>query len=70
LIDVEKETARLNKDLAKLEKEIAGVSKKLANEKFLAKAPEQVVASEREKLAGYQQKQQALKGRIADLAKL
>ena len=70
LIDVEKETSRLQKELDKLEKEIKRLSGKLSNEGFLKKAPEAVVAKEREKLAGYEEKKQAVEGRIQDLAKL
>ena len=70
LIDVEKETARLQKEQEKLQKEIKRLTGKLSNEGFLAKAPEQVVAAEREKLAGYEEKLKAVESRIADLAKL
>ncbi|MCI7612428.1 MAG: valine--tRNA ligase [Selenomonadaceae bacterium] len=67
LIDVEKETARLNKELATLDKEISRLEKKLGNQGFLAKAPAQVVAGEQEKLKGYQEKQNAVKERLAYL---
>ncbi len=70
LIDVEKETARLQKELDKLTQEIGRLGKKLSNEGFLKKAPEQVVAKEREKLQGYQEKQASVQGRIQELAKL
>lgn len=70
LIDVEKETARLNKELEKLEKEIKRLAGKLSNEGFLKKAPEQVVAGEKEKLAGYEEKKKSVESRIQDLAKL
>ncbi|SFT48902.1 valyl-tRNA synthetase [Selenomonas sp. GACV-9] len=70
LIDVEKETARLNKELEKLEKEIKRLTGKLSNEGFLSKAPEQVVAGEKEKLAGYEEKKKSVESRIQDLAKL
>lgn len=53
-----------------LEKEIKRLTGKLSNEGFLKKAPEAVVAKEREKLAGYEEKKQAVEGRIQDLAKL
>lgn len=56
LIDVEKETNRLQKELDKLEKEIKRLTGKLSNEGFIQKAPEQIVAGEREKLAGYEEK--------------
>ena len=51
LLDIEKETARLNKERAACEKEIAAVSGRLSNEGFVAKAPAKVIESERQKLA-------------------
>ena len=42
-VDVEAERKRLEKDLAKANKELEQTGKKLANESFLAKAPEEVV---------------------------
>ncbi len=50
-IDVAAERARLTKDRAAAEKEISQATAKLGNEGFLAKAPEQVVAKLRERLA-------------------
>ncbi|MBN2332133.1 MAG: valine--tRNA ligase [Deltaproteobacteria bacterium] len=49
LIDFELETTRLTKELNKAIKELAQVEKKLANEKFLANAPEDVVLKEKGK---------------------
>ena len=49
LVDLEKELQRLEKELTKNRKNLEGVEKKLSNPGFLAKAPEQVVAAEREK---------------------
>jgi len=57
LIDIEAEAARLQKELAKVTEEIARLHKKLGNEKFVANAPEEVVAAEREKLAEYGESQ-------------
>ena len=68
LIDVEKETARLKKDAEKLEKEIGRLSAKLSNPGFLSKAPEHVVSSEREKLAGYEEKKKSVEERLEYLA--
>ncbi|MBB1485282.1 valine--tRNA ligase [Oceanospirillum sediminis] len=51
LIDKDAELARLKKEMDKLQKEVSRVSGKLGNEKFVASAPEAVVAKEREKLA-------------------
>ncbi len=50
-IDVAAERARLEKDRAAAEKERAGAEAKLSNAEFLAKAPEQVVAKIKARLA-------------------
>lgn len=55
LVDFEKERARLEKEKAKVQKDIDFVMKKLNNEGFVAKAPEAVIAQEREKAAKYQE---------------
>ena len=49
VIDLDAERARLSKEIDKLAKEIIGYDKKLANEAFLAKAPESVVAEQHER---------------------
>ncbi|PWK65904.1 valine--tRNA ligase [Aminobacter sp. AP02] len=60
LIDLSAEAARLQKELAKTTEEIARLHKKLSNEKFVASAPEEIVAAEREKLEDYRQMQEKL----------
>ncbi len=60
LIDLKAEAARLQKEVAKVTEEIARLAKKLSNEKFVANAPEDVVAAEREKLAEYRAAQEKL----------
>jgi len=60
LIDLKAEAARLQKELAKVTEEIARLHKKLGNDKFVANAPEEVVAAEREKLAEYGESQARL----------
>ncbi len=50
LIDVEKEIGRLSKNIAKNEKLLVSTEKKLSNEKFVSRAPEEVIAKEKEKL--------------------
>ena len=51
LVDLEKEKARLTKDLGKKQAELKGLAGKLANPGFLSKAPEAVVAAEKERAA-------------------
>ncbi|GAB2948671.1 valine--tRNA ligase [Hafnia psychrotolerans] len=51
LIDKDTELARLDKEIAKLDGEIASIEGKLSNEGFVARAPEAVVAKERDRLA-------------------
>ncbi|MGY3103096.1 valyl-tRNA synthetase [Ewingella americana] len=50
LIDKASELARLDKEMAKIDAEIASIEGKLSNEGFVARAPEAVVAKERERL--------------------
>ncbi|PHM59865.1 valine--tRNA ligase [Xenorhabdus sp. KK7.4] len=51
LVDKDAELARLDKEIEKLDKEISGIEGKLSNEGFVSRAPEAVVAKERERLA-------------------
>ena len=67
LVDFEKEIARLTKEQENLGKEIARAEGKLNNPGFVAKAPAQLVAQEREKLEANRQKAAALDRRIAEL---
>ncbi|MBN3563935.1 valine--tRNA ligase [Aliamphritea spongicola] len=53
LIDKDAELARLKKEMDKLQKEAGRLEGKLNNEKFVANAPEAVVAKEREKLGEF-----------------
>jgi valyl-tRNA synthetase len=49
LVDVDEERARLRRELAKAEAEIDRLDTKLSDERFLARAPEAVVAEQRER---------------------
>ncbi|MDG2944232.1 valine--tRNA ligase [Exercitatus varius] len=53
-INKETELARLNKEIEKLVGEVKRIESKLGNEAFVAKAPEAVIAKEREKMQDYQ----------------
>ena len=50
VVDVAAEKARLEKAMAKLDRELSGLRGKLANEKFIANAPEHVVEEQRSRL--------------------
>ncbi|MBR6755474.1 MAG: valine--tRNA ligase [Peptococcaceae bacterium] len=65
LIDMDKEIARLQKEVEKTNSEIERIEKKLNNPGFVAKAPEDVIAKEKEKLAQYEDSKAALVSRLA-----
>ena len=69
LIDVAAELEKQEAQLKHLEGFLAGVMKKLSNEKFVAHAPEAVVAMERKKQSDAEEKIAALKDSIAELKK-
>jgi valyl-tRNA synthetase len=54
LIDIDAELKRLGKEIEKLSVEANKLSGKLSNEKFVANAPAEVVAKERDKLSDMQ----------------
>ena len=68
LVDVAKELDRISKELDKARKNLAALEGKLSNENFVARAPEAVVAAERQKaqkakdlIAQLEQSEQAMK---------
>jgi valyl-tRNA synthetase len=67
MIDVEAEIQKMEAQLQHLEGFLAGVKKKLSNERFVANAPEAVVALERKKQSDSEEKIAALKESIAAL---
>lgn len=67
LIDLDEEIARQNEEMAKMDKEISRLDKKLSNENFVKKAPEKVVAEQKEKLADYKSRQAKISQRIDQL---
>ncbi|MBR1394068.1 MAG: valine--tRNA ligase [Prevotella sp.] len=69
LIDVEAEIEKMEAQLKHLEGFLAGVMKKLSNERFVANAPQAVVAMERKKQSDAEEKITSLKESIAALRK-
>ena len=55
VIDIAAERDRLARELEKLEGQIAQIDKKLSNEKFVSRAPEQVVEEQRERRSEVEQ---------------
>jgi valyl-tRNA synthetase len=66
-VDVEAERKRLEKDLAAARKEAAQTSGKLGNESFMAKAPADVIAKTRQRLADAEADTVRLESRLATL---
>lgn len=69
-INIDDEIKRLEDELAKWQSEVDRVEKKLANEKFVANAPEKVVQGERDKGADYKQKLASTEQRLQELKQL
>ncbi|MBQ2752639.1 MAG: valine--tRNA ligase [Firmicutes bacterium] len=67
LVDIEKEIERLNKEKEKTLKEIDRVEKKLANQGFVAKAPQKVIDEEKAKEVKYRALLAQIEERLASL---
>ncbi len=65
LIDLDKETARLQKEIDNCQNELKRLSAKLSNESFIAKAPAQVVEKERQKENEIGEKMASLQAHLA-----
>jgi len=70
IIDVDEEKARLEKSLGKLAKEMGGLRGRLNNPKFIASAPDEVVAESRGLLAQKEDEETALKAALARLSEI
>ena len=67
LIDKDAELGRLNKELGRLLGEIKRLGGKLSNEKFVSKAPAQVIDKERDKLRGAETAANKLQQKVAKI---
>ncbi|HET6513181.1 MAG TPA: class I tRNA ligase family protein [Candidatus Kapabacteria bacterium] len=65
--DKQKERERLQKELERITGQLNGVVAKLGNEGFVARAPEQVIAKEREKEESYREQIQKLEATLSQL---
>ncbi len=65
--DAAKEVARIKKELEKLDEVIARIKAKLRNDGFRSKAPEAVIAKEREKLEQFSEKAERLRRSLSVL---
>ena len=68
-INTDEEAEKIRKEIEYLEKFLKGVNAKLSNERFVANAPESVVALERKKQSDAQTKIENLKNRLCKLIK-
>lgn len=66
-VDVGAERIRLGKEIDRLANEIQKARSKLSNESFVARAPEEVVAQEKQRLTGFEQNHEKL---VAQLERL
>ena len=70
LIDKEAEIARLEKEIQKINKDLPRIEGKLNNPKFIDKAPEAVIAKEKEKLVTLQSSLHNLEEQLIKIKKL
>lgn len=68
-VNTDEEAEKIRKEIEYLEKFLKGVNAKLSNERFVANAPESVVALERKKQSDAQTKIENLKNRLCKLIK-
>jgi valyl-tRNA synthetase len=67
LVDLDQEIARLRKALSEAEREIERGDGRLANQQFIAKAPQHVIEKDRERLAVQRERRDRLVARLKAL---
>ena len=66
-IDVQQECRRLTDELQRLDAQLQGLAARLTNENFVARAPQDVVAREREKEKAWRDQRDVLAGKLKSL---
>ncbi len=69
IIDFAEEQKRLQKEIEKVQKDIDFISKKLSNDKFVNRAPADIVQKERDKLEGFEEKKAKLQENFERIGK-
>src|SRR2546425_5155027 len=66
-VDVRNECRRLSEEKDRLEKQLEGLAARLANQSFVSRAPQDVVAKEREKEKAWRDQRDVLAGKLKSL---
>jgi valyl-tRNA synthetase len=66
-IDVQQECRRLSGELTRLDRQLSGLATRLTNQQFVARAPAEVVAQEREKERAWRDQRQTLADKLKSL---
>ena len=66
-IDVQQECRRLSEELGRLDQQLKALAARLTNESFVARAPQDVVAREREKEKAWRDQRDVLAGKLKSL---
>jgi valyl-tRNA synthetase len=67
LVDVKQECQRLTEEYQRLDKQLTSLAARLTNESFVARAPQEVVAKEREKEKTWREQRDILAGKLKSL---